>query len=123
MQVMTEETFGPVMPVMRYSTEAEALQLANDSQYGLSGAVFAGDDAAAMHFARQMNVGGVSINDAGMTTMIFEACKSAFNLSGMGPSRMGPTGLTRFFRQKALYHNHGETLPLESLAEAPPGST
>jgi succinate-semialdehyde dehydrogenase/glutarate-semialdehyde dehydrogenase len=121
MQVMTEETFGPVMPVMRYSTEAEALQLANDSQYGLSGAVFAGDDAAAMRFARQMNVGGVSINDAGMTTMIFEACKSAFNLSGMGPSRMGPTGLTRFFRQKALYHNHGETLPLESLAEAPPG--
>ncbi len=118
MQVMTEETFGPVMPVMRYETEAEALRLANDSQYGLSGAVFAGDDEVAMRFARQMNVGGVSVNDAGMTTMIFEACKSAFNLSGMGPSRMGPTGLTRFFRQKALYLNHGETQPLDSFSEA-----
>jgi succinate-semialdehyde dehydrogenase/glutarate-semialdehyde dehydrogenase len=118
MHVMTEETFGPVMPVMRFETDAEALELANDSRYGLSGAVFGGDDESAMRFARQMNVGGVSVNDAGMTTMIFEACKSAFNLSGMGPSRMGPTGLTRFFRHKALYHNRGETLPLSSLSEA-----
>ena len=117
MKVMTEETFGPVMPVMRFSTEQEAIALANDSHYGLSGAVFGASEEDALRVANQLNVGGVSVNDAGMTTMIFEACKSAFNYSGMGPSRMGPTGLTRFFRQKALYINRGDVTPVDVLAE------
>ncbi|MEO0574797.1 MAG: aldehyde dehydrogenase family protein [Pseudomonadota bacterium] len=117
MAIMTEETFGPIMPVMRFDSEADALTLANDSRYGLSGAVFGGDDAAIQRVARQLNVGGVSINDAGMTTMIFEACKSAFGESGIGPSRMGPTGLTRFLRHKALYHNAGTVNPITAMAE------
>jgi acyl-CoA reductase-like NAD-dependent aldehyde dehydrogenase len=93
MQIMTEETFGPIMPVMTYQTVDEALRLANDSEYGLSGAVFAPAEEQAIEFAKSLDAGGISINDAGMTTMTFEACKQAFKMSGMGPSRMGPTGM------------------------------
>ena len=117
MLIMTDETFGPVMPVMAYSTVDEALKLANDTHYGLSGAVFAPDEGDAVAFAQQMQAGGISVNDAGMTTMTFEACKQAFKYSGLGPSRMGPTGLTRFFREKALYLNRGAVTPIESQAE------
>ncbi len=118
MQIMTDETFGPIMPVMSYATIAEAATLANDTQYGLSGAVFAPDEQQAIEFAARLEAGGISINDAGMTTMTFEACKQAFKLSGMGPSRMGPTGLTRFFREKALYLNRGDVTPIEVQAES-----
>jgi acyl-CoA reductase-like NAD-dependent aldehyde dehydrogenase len=117
MKVMTEETFGPVMPVMAYKTVEEARQLANDTEYGLSGAVFGASEDEAIAFAEQLDAGGISINDAGMTTMTFEACKQAFKMSGMGPSRMGPTGLTRFFREKALYLNRGKVSPIETQAE------
>jgi acyl-CoA reductase-like NAD-dependent aldehyde dehydrogenase len=117
MQIMTEETFGPVMPVMAFATEEEAIQLANDSIYGLSGAVFGPDEAAAVRVAERIDAGGISVNDAGLTTMIFEATKHSFKLSGLGGSRMGPSGLTRFFRHKALYLNRGETLPIEAMAE------
>jgi succinate-semialdehyde dehydrogenase/glutarate-semialdehyde dehydrogenase len=117
MKIMTDETFGPIMPVMSYDTEADAIGLANDSRYGLSGAVFGATEDDALRVAAQLNAGGVSVNDAGMTTMIFEASKTAFNLSGMGPSRMGPTGLTRFLRQKALYINRGGVLPIDVMKE------
>ena len=117
MLVMTDETFGPVMPVMQYTGVDEALKLANDTHYGLSGAVFAPDEDVAIEFAEKMQAGGISVNDAGMTTMTFEACKQAYKFSGLGPSRMGPTGLTRFFREKALYLNRGEVSPIETQAE------
>ena len=117
MLIMTDETFGPVMPVMAYSSVNEAMKLANDSHYGLSGAVFAANESQAIEFAEQLDAGGISINDAGMTTMTFEACKQAFKYSGLGPSRMGPTGLTRFFREKALYLNRGDVTPIETQAE------
>ena len=117
MRIMTEETFGPVMPVMAYQSPDEALALANDTDYGLSAAVFAANEDEAAEFAANLDAGGISINDAGMTTMTFEACKQAFKLSGMGPSRMGPTGMTRFFREKALYLNRGAVMPIEAQAE------
>jgi acyl-CoA reductase-like NAD-dependent aldehyde dehydrogenase len=117
MALMTEETFGPVMPVMAYSTEDEAVRLANDTHYGLSGAVFGPTEDDALRVARQIDAGGISVNDAGMTTMVFEECKSAFKYSGMGPSRVGPTGFTRFFRNKALFINRGDVVPLAAMAE------
>lgn len=117
MKIMTEETFGPVMPVMSYESVEEASHLANDTIYGLSGAVFAPEEDEAIEFAERLDAGGISINDAGMTTMTFEACKQAFKMSGMGPSRMGPTGMLRFFREKALYLNRGSVTPIEAQAE------
>jgi acyl-CoA reductase-like NAD-dependent aldehyde dehydrogenase len=117
MAVMRDETFGPVLPVMPFDTVDEALALANDSEYGLSGCVFGADEAACLAVARRLNAGGVSINDASMTSMIFEAEKNAFGDSGLGASRMGPSGLTRFVRKKALYINRGEVMPLDAVRE------
>lgn len=117
MRIMREETFGPVMPVMVFADEDEAVRLANDSDYGLSAAVFGATEADALRVAEKINAGGVSVNDAGLTTMIFEEQKSAFQRSGMGPSRMGPSGLLRFMRQKALYLNRGDVMPIEVMAE------
>ncbi len=117
MRVMREETFGPIMPVMAFDTEDDAVRLANDSDYGLSAAVFGPTEADALRVAERIDAGGISVNDAGLTTMIFEAQKSAFHQSGMGPSRMGASGMLRFFRQKALFLNRGDVMPIDVLAE------
>ena len=119
MTLMTEETFGPVLPVMSFRDTAEAVRLANDSIYGLSAAVL-GDEAEALAVARQLNVGAVSINDGGLTTEVFDAEKNAFNLSGLGASRMGPSGLLRFLRKKALLIQHGTPKDMSSLDEKVP---
>ncbi|MUG99478.1 aldehyde dehydrogenase family protein [Scytonema sp. UIC 10036] len=102
MKVMTEETFGPIMPVMSFSTVEEAITLANDSVYGLSAAVFAGADTEALEVARQIDAGGISINDAALTALVHEGEKNSFKFSGLGGSRMGKTALTRFIRKKAF---------------------
>ncbi len=117
MKLMSDETFGPIMPVMTFETTDEAVTLANDSEYGLSAAVMGATEGEALAVAKKINAGGVSINDAGLTTMIFEEQKSAFGYSGMGPSRMGASGLTRFFRNKALFLNRGDVLPVEAFQE------
>jgi len=118
MKVMTEETFGPVMPIMAFDSPEQAIELANDSIYGLSASVFGPDDESALDVARQINAGGISVNDAGMTTMLFETEKSAFGFSGMGPSRVGASGLTRFLRQKSLYVNRSaQVMPVSALNE------
>lgn len=121
MELMTEETFGPVMPVMRYTSLDEAVALANDSHYGLSAAVL-GDEHEALAVARRLVAGAVSINDAGLTTEVFDAEKNAFNLSGLGASRMGPSGLLRFVRKKALLVQRGAAKDMSALEEstAPP---
>lgn len=102
MQVMTEETFGPIMPVMAFSTVEEAVQLANDSIYGLSAAVFAESVELALEVAQQIDVGAISINDAALTAIMHEGEKNAFKFSGLGGSRMGPAALKRFMRKKAF---------------------
>lgn len=63
MKLMKEETFGPIMPIMPVEDEAEAIRLANDSQYGLSACVWSRDHNRAEHVARQLEVGSVNIND------------------------------------------------------------
>lgn len=102
MKVMTEETFGPIMPVMPFSTIEEAIYLANDTIYGLSAAVFAASVEAAIEVARHLDAGAVSINDAGLTALIHEGEKNSFKFSGMGRSRMGEAALKRFMRKKAF---------------------
>lgn len=102
MRLMQEETFGPIIPVMAFSTPDEAVRLANDTIYGLSAAVFAGSEAEALDVAHRLEAGAISINDAGLTAVLHEGEKSAFKSSGMGRSRMGPAGLTRFLQQKVF---------------------
>lgn len=67
MKIMTEETFGPVMPVMKFKTEEEAIALANDSIYGLSASVWSKDLKRAERVARLLEVGNVSINNHMLT--------------------------------------------------------
>lgn len=102
MKIMTEETFGPVIPIMPVSTHDEAIQLANDSEFGLSGAVF-GDETTAKSIAEKMEAGAISINDAGLTSILYDGEKNAFKSSGLGGSRMGPASIQRFLRKKVLY--------------------
>ena len=118
MKVMTEETFGPVIPVMAYDSLEHAVALANESEFGLSGAVLAGSREEAEPVARAMDVGAVSINDGALTARVSEAEKNSFKLSGMGGSRMGPAGLTRFLRKKALLVQTEPPPPLASVDES-----
>ncbi|TQV81245.1 aldehyde dehydrogenase family protein [Exilibacterium tricleocarpae] len=105
MLVMTEETFGPILPVMAFGEEEEGIGLANDSRFGLSAAVFSSDRARARAVAARLQVGAVSINDSTLTAVMHEGEKQAFKLSGMGGSRMGRVSLRRFVRRKALLEN------------------
>ncbi|MDZ8183823.1 MAG: aldehyde dehydrogenase family protein [Nostoc sp. ChiSLP02] len=102
MKVMTEETFGPLMPIVPFSTVEEAVSLANDSIYGLSAAVFAESEAEALEVAQHIEAGAISINDAGLTAIMHEGEKNAFKFSGLGGSRMGAAAIKRFTRKKAF---------------------
>ncbi|MBW7931455.1 MAG: aldehyde dehydrogenase family protein [Gammaproteobacteria bacterium] len=107
MKLMSEETFGPVTPVMPFRTVDEAVALANETVFGLSGAVFAGTLEEARAVAERINAGGMSLNDAGLTRETFEAEKNSFGYSGIGGSRHGDAGLLRFFRKQALFAQRG----------------
>jgi succinate-semialdehyde dehydrogenase / glutarate-semialdehyde dehydrogenase len=117
MSVISEETFGPVIPVRAFDGVEEALMMANDGIYGLSGAVIAGTLEEAEAVGIRMNVGAVSINDGSLTSMVWEAEKSSFGASGLGPSRMGESGLLRFFRRQAIIRQHGVAAPIAAYAE------
>lgn len=118
MLIMTEETFGPVIPVMRASSADEAVFLANDTIFGLSAAVFAPDMAAGTAAAAMINAGGVSINDTELPrTITLDGEKTAFGYSGQGGSRYGATTMLRYVRKKALIRNHGTVKGLDALAE------
>lgn len=110
MELMTDETFGPIMPVMTFTDVDEAVRLANDSTYGLSGAVFAGEIDEALAVAKRMDVGAVSINGTGLgTAAIGEGDfheKNAFKRSGLSGSRLGYDSITRFMRKKAYLIAH-----------------
>lgn len=117
MLLMTHETFGPVIPVIPFDTPAEAIAAANASPFGLSAAVIAATPAEAEAVAVQLRAGAVSINDAALTALIGDVEKSSFGLSGLGASRMGPSGLLRFCRRQALLRQTGTPIPLAAYAE------
>lgn len=101
MELMVEETFGPVLAVMVVADAEEAVRLANDTKFGLSGCVF-GEPQLAVEAARQIDAGGISVNDVLLTGLVPEGEKQAFKTSGLGPSRMGRASLTRFRRQRVV---------------------
>lgn len=103
MKVMTEETFGPIMPVMAFKTVSEAINLANDSIYGNGAAVFAQEEHEASSVAQHIHTSTVSINDASLAIAIPEGETNAFKFSGIGEKRFGAAGLTRFLCKKNLF--------------------
>jgi len=107
MEVMRYETFGPVLAVMSVRDEQEAIEMANDSIYGLSAAVFARSHDSGIEVAKRVRAGAVSVNDAGLTSVVYDAPKQALGRSGLGPARFGAAGLTRFVRTRALLVGSG----------------
>tara|TARA_B100000676_G_scaffold47995_1_gene46875 strand:- start:5125 stop:6543 length:1419 start_codon:yes stop_codon:yes gene_type:complete len=98
MTIFREEIFGPVLSITTYSTEQEAIELANDSEYGLSGGVWSGDEDRAMLVARHMRTGQVSINGGPFN---ISAPFGGYKLSGNG-RELGVHGLEEFLEIKAI---------------------
>jgi succinate-semialdehyde dehydrogenase / glutarate-semialdehyde dehydrogenase len=102
MKLMTDETFGPILPIMPFKNEDEAIALANGTVFGLSGAVFAKTWEEGYRIGQRMDAGAISINDSALTAIIHDGEKNSFKASGIGGTRMGPSAIKRFMRQKAF---------------------
>ncbi|MEV5168929.1 aldehyde dehydrogenase family protein [Streptomyces werraensis] len=98
MTVAQEEIFGPVLCVLRYEDEEDALRIANGTVYGLAGAVWAGDEAEAVAFARRMDTGQVDINGGRFNPL---APFGGYKQSGVG-RELGVHGLTEYLQTKSL---------------------
>ncbi len=101
MSVMAEETFGPVIPIMKVNNAEEALRLANDSRYGLSGSIFSSKKSAAWQLAERMQSGSVCINDSLVSFIIPDAPMGGSKDSGFG-YRHGTEGIRKFCQQKTI---------------------
>jgi acyl-CoA reductase-like NAD-dependent aldehyde dehydrogenase len=102
MDAMTEETFGPTLPIMKVSTVAEAVRLSNDSPYGLSAAVFSKDIERAKDVAVELDCGAVNINDVISNLMCTTAPMGGWKTSGIGARFGGADGVRKFCRQEAV---------------------
>ncbi|MDI5966296.1 aldehyde dehydrogenase family protein [Streptomyces sp. SL13] len=98
MTVAQEEIFGPVLCVLRYEDEEEALRIANGTVYGLAGAVWCDDEERAVAFARRMETGQVDINGGRFNP---RAPFGGWKQSGVG-RELGPHGLAEFLQTKSL---------------------
>ncbi|MCX5088835.1 aldehyde dehydrogenase family protein [Streptomyces sp. NBC_00365] len=102
MSVVQDESFGPVLTVERFSGEAEAVRLANDTIYGLAGAVFTTDEAKAQRVAARLRLGTVWIND--YHPYVPQAEWGGFKQSGFG-RELGPSGLAEYREAKHIWRN------------------
>ncbi len=98
MTIAQEEIFGPVLSVIPFDDEADAIAIANDSAYGLSGSVWSGDAAHGADLARQVRTGTITVNHFGMA---FGAPFGGYKHSGLG-RELGPEGVDAFMEKKAI---------------------
>ena len=101
MRIAQEEIFGPVLSVIPYDDVDDAVRIANDSDYGLAGTVWTGDDAAGLDVARQVRAGTYGVNTY---TMDFAAPFGGYKSSGIG-REFGPEGLGHYTELKSIYTN------------------
>ena len=99
MQIMREETFGPVLPVMPFESDDEAVRLANDSEFGLGASIWTRDRARGEALARRIHAGTVMVNDALSCYGISEAPHGGVKASGIGRTH-GRFGLDEMVRLK-----------------------
>ena len=114
MTVMREETFGPVVPVMKVADAAEAVRLANDSPYGLSATVFAGSRAEAARIGRQIDTGAINVNDVFTNVYVMDVPMGGWKMSGMG-GRHGRDGMLKFCRPQAIVASRMKEPKAEAL--------
>ena len=105
MKLMKDETFGPVMPVMAYRSEDEAVALANDTYFGLSAAVMAGTEAEARAIGVRIDAGNVSLQDCFLTFAAGPVESDSFRASGLGGKR---PGIQRYLKRQGLLTNTRE---------------
>jgi succinate-semialdehyde dehydrogenase/glutarate-semialdehyde dehydrogenase len=101
MRIMREETFGPVLPVMPFDDDEEAIRLANDSEFGLAASVWTRDRARGEAIARRIHAGTVMVNDVASCFGISEAPHGGFKSSGLGRTH-GRLGLEEMVRLQYL---------------------
>jgi betaine-aldehyde dehydrogenase len=101
MVVMREETFGPVIPVMKVRDVEQAIELANDSRYGLGSSVFAGDAEEGERIARRIEAGHCNVNDVLVNYNVLGLPMGGWKSSGIGV-RHGAQGIRRFCHTEAL---------------------
>jgi betaine-aldehyde dehydrogenase len=102
MRIVREETFGPILTVERFTDEAEAISLGNDTEYGLAAGVRTSDSARGERVVRALRHGTVWLNDFGYYTATAEW--GGFGQSGNG-RELGPTGLAEYQELKHIWHN------------------
>jgi aldehyde dehydrogenase (NAD+) len=96
--IAQQEVFGPVLSVLRYSDDDDAVRIANNSQYGLSGAVWGADVDRAVAVARRVRTGQIAVNGFGPGGAPF----GGFNQSGFGRESGGITGIRQYMEPKAM---------------------
>lgn len=99
MRIAQEEIFGPVLSVIPFDDVADAVRIANDSEYGLAGTVWTGDVEAGLDVARQVRTGTYGVNTY---TMDFAAPFGGYKSSGVG-REFGPEGLSHYTELKSIY--------------------
>jgi acyl-CoA reductase-like NAD-dependent aldehyde dehydrogenase len=119
MRIMREETFGPVLPIMPFDHDDQAVTLANHSEYGLAASIFTRDAARGQRVARRIHAGTVMVNDVLSCYGISEAPHGGVKASGLGRSH-GRAGLEEMVRlkyvdidgmpqiKKIWWHRYGE---------------
>ena len=101
MTIAQEEIFGPVLSIIPYDTEEEAIAIANDSNYGLAGGVWAATDEKAFEVARKIRTGQVEINGGAFNVV---APFGGYKQSGIG-RELGKYGFEEFLEVKAVQHS------------------
>jgi acyl-CoA reductase-like NAD-dependent aldehyde dehydrogenase len=101
MKIMTDETFGPVLPIMKVKDTEEAVRLANDSSYGLQASVWTRDTEKGERLARRIESGTVCVNDAQVNYMALNLPMGGWKTSGLG-TRHGAGGIRKYTKVQSI---------------------
>jgi len=106
LMIVSKEQFGPVLPIIKFNTEKEAIQLANSTEYGLCSSVWTSDKSRAIQVARQLEAGYTYINNHGALAQDFRAPFGGFKQSGIGRN-LGFEGIDAFTEKHSISSEPG----------------
>jgi len=116
MTIAQEEIFGPVVVLIPYDDEEDAVRIANDSRYGLAGCVFTADHAHGFEIARRIRTGTFSVNTFAAD---FNSPFGGFKQSGIGREH-GPDAIQEYLVAKTISVDPDAELPTQAIASAVP---